>query len=86
MNGNDGIDLLAKTMSDFDRIMVEENEQRQRMDAADQRQAAEEEAIMSDLEFADRQVLMRVRRGETTHRDYLYLVGRLELNLNDLEN
>lgn len=26
---------------------------------------------------SDRQVLMRVRRGETTHSDFLYLCGRL---------
>jgi hypothetical protein len=49
-------------------------------------QRDEEIELMSDLEYADKQVLGRVRRGETTYRDYLYLVGRLNYNLNDLEN
>ena len=51
----------------------------------DRRQMTEEQEMMEDIERADRVVLTRVRRGETSYGDFLYLVGRLQLNLNDLE-
>ncbi len=52
----------------------------------DRRQMTEEQEMMSDQELADRSVLARVRRGETHYGDFLYLVGRLNYNVNDLEN
>ena len=66
-------------MSDQDRVFQEENDQRQRMDWQDQQE------MMSAQENVDRVVLDSVRRGETHYGDFLYLVGRLNLNLNDLE-
>ena len=51
----------------------------------DRRQMTDEQEMMTDQEFADRAVLTRIRRGETHYGDYLYMVGRLNLNLNDLE-
>lgn len=44
------------------------------------------EQMMADQKSADFHMLRRVDRGETDHRDFLYLVGRLQYNLNDLEN
>ena len=67
-------------MSDMDQVFADENDQRQRMDWQDQ-----QAEMMSDQEFADRAVLTRVRRGETHYGDFLYLVGRLNYNVNDLE-
>ena len=67
-------------MSDQDRVFQEENDQRQRMDWQDQ-----QAEIMSAQENADRVVLDRVRRGETHYGDFVYLVGRLNLKLNDME-
>lgn len=52
----------------------------------DRRQMTEEQEMMKDQELADRAVLARVRRGETHYGDFLYLVGRLQYNFNDLEN
>lgn len=51
----------------------------------DRRQMTEEQEMMEDQKFVDFQLLRRVNRGETDHRDYLYLVGRLGYNLNQLE-
>lgn len=51
----------------------------------DKKRAAEVEELIVDQELADRHVLHRVKRGETHYGDFLYLVGRLNLNLNDLE-
>lgn len=65
-------------MSDMDHVFQDDNDQRQRW----QDQQAD---MMSDQEFADRSVLARVRRGETHYGDFLYLVSRLNYNLNDLE-
>lgn len=67
-------------MSDMDIVFQEENDQRQRMDWQDQ-----QAEMMSDQESADRYVLTRVLRGETHYGDFLYLIGRLNLNLNDME-
>lgn len=67
-------------MSDNNQVFQDENDQRQRMDWQDQQQE-----MMSAQENADRCVLDRVRRGETDYGDFLCLVGRLNLNLNDLE-
>lgn len=68
-------------MTDLNQVFQDENDQRQRMDWQDQ-----QAEMMTDQDFADRAVLARVRRGETHYGDFLYLVGRLQNNLNDLEN
>ena len=67
-------------MSDMNQVFQDENDQRQRMDWQDQ-----QAEMMNDMEYADRVVLARVRRGETHYGDFVYLVGRLNLNLNDME-
>lgn len=67
-------------MSDQNQVFQDENDQRQRMDWQDQ-----QAEMMTTQENADRVVLTRVRRGETHYGDFVYLVGRLNLNLNDLE-
>ena len=51
----------------------------------DRRQMTEEQEMMSEQDQLDRFVLNRVKRGESSYQDFLYLVGRLNLNLNDLE-
>jgi hypothetical protein len=69
-------------MTDMDqRFQDEDDPQRQRMDWLDQ----QAEMMMADQERLDRAVLTRVRRGETSYVDFLYLVGRLNLNLHDME-
>jgi len=68
-------------MTDLNQVLQEENTALQRMDWEDM-----QAEMTKDLEYADKQVLKRIRSGETTHRDYLYMVGRLQYNLNDLEN
>jgi hypothetical protein len=40
--------------------------------------------MMTDQAYADRQVLDRVRHGETTQRDFLYLCGRLNYNVDEV--
>ena len=65
-------------MTDMNQVFQDDDDQRQRMDF-------QHDAIMKDQEFADRAVLLRVDRGETNHADFLYLVGRLNYNVNDLE-
>ena len=40
--------------------------------------------LMTAQTYSDRQVLERVRRGETTHRDFLYLCGRLNYNVDEV--
>lgn len=62
--------------ADKNRVFQDENDQRQRMDWQDQ-----QAEMMTAQENADRVVLDRVRRGETDYGDFLYLVGRLNLNL-----
>lgn len=64
--------------ADQDLVFQDSDDQRQRMND----QLAE---MMSDQEFADRAVLARVRKGETHYGDFLYLVGRLNYNVNELE-
>lgn len=66
--------------ADMDQVFRDENDQRQRMDWQDQ-----QAEMMVDKEYADRLVLGRVRGGTTDYRDFLYLVGRLNINLNDME-
>lgn len=51
----------------------------------DRRQMTDEEEMIDVLAKADRKVLARVRAGVSTHTDYVYLVGRLNYNLNELE-
>jgi hypothetical protein len=40
--------------------------------------------LMTSQSYSDRQVLERVRRGETTHKDFLYLCGRLNYNVENI--
>ena len=40
--------------------------------------------LMSAQEYADKQVLRRVRRGETTSLDFFYLCGRLNYNVDEV--
>lgn len=66
--------------SDMDIVFQEENDWRQLEDALDM-----QAEMMRDQEDADRAVLARMRNGTTIYGDYLYMVGRLNYNLNDLE-
>lgn len=45
----------------------------------------QEMELTSDQEYADRMVLKRMKAGTTTYQDYLYMVGRLNLNLDVVE-
>ena len=67
-------------MSRHGQVFRDENDQRQRMDHEDQ-----QAEMMADQDYADHHVLKNVLHGTTTYRDYLYLVGRLNINLNDME-
>ncbi len=40
--------------------------------------------LMTAQAYSDRQVLERVKRGETTHKDFLYLCGRLNYNVDEV--
>lgn len=51
----------------------------------DRRQMTDEEEMMDVLAKADRKVLDRVRVGVSTYEDYVYLAGRLNYKLNELE-
>lgn len=66
--------------ADLDQVFQDECDQRQRMDWHDQ-----QAEMMNDQAYADKQILKRVLRGITTYQDYLYLVGRLQYNLIELE-
>jgi hypothetical protein len=41
--------------------------------------------MMSDQFYADRQVLERVKHGETTNKDFLYLCSRLNFNVDNVD-
>ena len=67
-------------MTDLNHVFQDDDDQRQHMDWLNHL-----EEMMISQELADRAVLLRIRRGETNNGDYLYMVGRLNYNLNDLE-
>jgi len=59
--------------SDMDQVFHDENDQRRREDTLD----VQQEMMMAEQDALDKDVLMRVRRGETTIGDYHYLKTRL---------
>ena len=68
--------------ADQDQVFQDDEYQRQWDEQADIANAERhQDEMMAEQNLADLAVLMRVSSGETTHMDFLYLVGRLKVNL-----